>query len=279
MDQAGAVLGGDVLGENDVVGAAHGVREFDQVERTLVAPALQVPAAVGGAELPALAQHGLGERLGDDQGLVAVGCNHVVDVRVGGDRRVRDQRPGGGGPHQQGRLVRQRAGREWEADVHRRVGDVLVALRELVVGQGGTTAGAVGGDAVVLDQQALGVDLLQRPPARLDVLGVHRPVGVVHVHPVAHAAGEVGEGVHVASHRLAAALVEFLDAVRLDVGLAVEPEFLLDGQLDRQPVAVPSGLSFDVVARTVRKRGNTSLNTRASMWWVPGMPLAVGGPS
>ena len=29
----------------------------------------------------------------------------------------------------------------------------------------------------------------------------------------------------------------------------------------------------------VLKRGKTSLKTRASMWWVPGMPLAVGGPS
>ena len=29
----------------------------------------------------------------------------------------------------------------------------------------------------------------------------------------------------------------------------------------------------------VLKRGKTSLKTRASTWWVPGMPLAVGGPS
>ena len=29
----------------------------------------------------------------------------------------------------------------------------------------------------------------------------------------------------------------------------------------------------------VLNRGKTSLKTRASTWWVPGMPLAVGGPS
>ncbi len=29
----------------------------------------------------------------------------------------------------------------------------------------------------------------------------------------------------------------------------------------------------------VLNRGKTSLNTRASTWWVPGSPLAVGGPS
>ncbi len=31
--------------------------------------------------------------------------------------------------------------------------------------------------------------------------------------------------------------------------------------------------------RIVRYRGNRSLKTRASTWWVPGLPLAVGGPS
>ncbi len=31
--------------------------------------------------------------------------------------------------------------------------------------------------------------------------------------------------------------------------------------------------------RIVWKRGNRSLNTRASTWCVPGLPLAVGGPS
>ncbi len=29
----------------------------------------------------------------------------------------------------------------------------------------------------------------------------------------------------------------------------------------------------------VLKRGNRSLKTRASTWWVPGLPFAVGGPS
>ncbi len=38
------------------------------------------------------------------------------------------------------------------------------------------------------------------------------------------------------------------DAVRLDVGLAVEAELALDGQLDGQSVAVPAGLPVDVEA-------------------------------
>lgn len=101
---------------------------------------------------------------------------------------------------------------------------------------------------MVLDQQALVEDLLQRPPDRLDVLGVHRAVRVVEVDPVAHAGREVGERVGVAGHGLTALGVELGDAVRLDVLLAVEAQLLLDRELDRQSVAVPAGLAADVVA-------------------------------
>src|SRR5690606_27019011 len=51
----------------------------------------------------------------------------------------------------------------------------------------------------------------------------------------------------VALHGLTAALVERLDAVRLDLLLGGEPELLLDLQLDGQAVAVPSALAGDVM--------------------------------
>ena len=54
------------------------------------------------------------------------------------------------------------------------------------------------------------------------------------------------ELVHVAQHPLAALRVELRDAVGLDVLLAGEPELLLDGELDRQAVAVPAGPAGDV---------------------------------
>ena len=60
--------------------------------------------------------------------------------------------------------------------------------------------------------------------------------------------GQLGERVGVPGHRLAALGVELGDAVRLDVLLAGEAELLLDGQLDRQAVAVPAGLAGDVEA-------------------------------
>ncbi len=101
---------------------------------------------------------------------------------------------------------------------------------------------------MVLGEQTLVEDLLQRPPHGLDVLGVHGPVGVVQVDPVAHAGRELGERVGVAGHGLAALGVELGDAVRLDVLLAVEAQLLLDGELDGQAVAVPAGLAGHVVA-------------------------------
>ncbi len=251
VNQAGAVLGGDVLGHHDVVGAAHDVGELDQLEGTLVGPELQLPAGEGAAQPPAVAEHLFGQRLGDHEGLAAgdvVRGDHVADVGMDGHRGVADQRPGRGRPHQQGSLPRQGTGGQREPHVHRRVGDILVALGELVVAQRRAAARAVRRDPVVLDEQALGMDLLQRPPDRFDERGVHRPVGLVEVHPVAHAGGQLGEGADVAGDRFATLGVERLDPERLDVGLTVEAEFLLNRQFDGQAVAVPTGLALDVEA-------------------------------
>ena len=101
-------------------------------------------------------------------------ADDIVDVGMHRDRRVGDQRPGGGGPHQQVGLAGERAGGDGETHVDRRVGDVLVALREFVIGQGGAAARAVRSHSVVLLQEALVEDLLERP---LRVERLH-PVGL-----------------------------------------------------------------------------------------------------
>lgn len=104
------------------------------------------------------------------------------------------------------------------------------------------------GDPVVLHEQALAEDLLERPPHRLHVLRVHGAVRVVQVDPVAHPGRQLGEGVGVPGHRGAALRVELRDAVILDVLLAGEAQLLLHRQLDRQAVAVPAGLAGHMVA-------------------------------
>ena len=242
MHQPRAAVGRDVVGQPDVVRPG----DVDEVEGPGVRRVLQGRAGealehlhlLTGAAVPEHVQ----QRLGHDQHLVAGPGRHVGDRRVDGHRGVGHQRPGGRRPDQQRGAERlQRPGRDGEADVHRRVDDVLVALRHLVVGQGRAAARAVRGDPVVLDQQALVGDLLERPPDRLHVGGVHGAVGAGHVDPVAHPRRHALELVDVAGDALAAAGVELRDAVRLDVALAGEPQLLLHRQLDGQAVAVPPG--------------------------------------
>lgn len=249
MDQAGAVLGGDVVAEHHVVRAG----DVDQVEGAGVGGVLQLRALEGGQHLGALAQRGDQQRLGHHQHLVGSGGTrrHVGHVGVHGHRGVGDQRPGSGGPDQQrGAEVGQRARGGGHADVDRRAGDGLVAARlaELVVGQASAAARAVGGDPEVAEQQVLVEDDLERPPDGLHVGGIHRAVGLGQVDPVAHPLGHVLEGVHVPEHRRAAPVVELGDAVRLDVLLAGQAELFLDGHLDGQAVAVPARLAGHAVA-------------------------------
>lgn len=116
-----------------------------------------------------------------------------------------------------------------------------------MITQPGAAAWTVWRDSVVLDQQAGVEDLLQRPPLGLDIGRVHRPVRVVGVDPIAHASGQLGKRVDVPLHRLAGLGVERLDAVSLDLGLAIDAEFLLHSDLDRKTVAVPATLAADAV--------------------------------
>ena len=188
----------------------------------------------------ALAEDLLGQRLGHDQLLALVLHAHVRDVRADGQRGVGQQRPRGGGPaHERDALL----ALDREAHERRRVDHVLVAQRDLVRGQRGAAARAVGHDLVALVQQALVPHLLERPPDRLDVVVVHRVVGVVGVDPEADPLGQLVPLVDVLQDRLAALGVELGHAVGLDVVLGLEAQLLLDLQLDRQAVGVPAALA------------------------------------
>jgi hypothetical protein len=92
------------------------------------------------------------------------------------------------------------------------------------------------------------VDLAQRPPDRLDVRRVERAIGVVEVDPEADALGQRVPVLEVLEDRLAAALVELGDPEGLDLLLVLDPELLLDGDLDGQAVGVPAALALDLVA-------------------------------
>ena len=139
--------------------------------------------------------------------------------------------------------------RQPELDVDAGVGDVVaVALREFVVAQAGLAAGAVGRAAVVLVDQPALPQLLEDPPAALDVVVVVGDVRVLHVRPEGDALGQFLEIADVAVDALAAFGVELGDAVGLDLGLGAEAELLLHLDLDGQAVGVPARLAGHAVA-------------------------------
>ena len=110
-----------------------------------------------------------------------------------------------------------------------------------MAGERGAAPGAVGDDLEVLVEQTLLEELGQEPPHRLYVARAERPVGRVHVDPVADTRGQAGELVDVGVDRLATQADEFGDAdLLLDLLLLGDPELLLDLHLDREPVGVPA---------------------------------------
>jgi hypothetical protein len=264
--QAGAVVGGDEIAGDHREADGCAVRELEH--RPLVPAADELPAGDPLQHLGPLAQHPLGQGLGDDQDLTIDRCPDVVDVRRHRDRLVAGQRPRRRGPHQQifRRLLCSRegggvrngsalapasGGGGWEQGklyVDRRILNILVAERHLVRGEGGAAARAVGDDLVALVEAPVVPEPSQRPPDRLDVVVVEGHVGVVEVDPEADPLGQPVPLLDVLEDRLPAAGVELGDPELLDLLLGGDAELFFDLDLDRQPVAVPAGLAGDPVA-------------------------------
>ena len=85
---------------------------------------------------------------------------------------------------------------------------------------------------MILNKQPLVEDLLQRPPHALHIVGIHGPVGTVHIDPVTHAVGHLGEFTDVPQHRFLAAIVELGHAKFFDVLLTGETQFLFNGKFN-----------------------------------------------
>ena len=245
VDDAGAVAHGDVLVAHDEPGLllelAHG-----EVKQRDVLHAAQVTARHFGEHLNLLAREArVDECLGHDDDLTVHGELAVGVVRVDAQREVARQGPRGGRPREEVGVV---LALDRKANVRGGLLHVLVALRDLMRGQRSAAARAVRDDLVALVEQALLVDLLEGPPLGLDVVVVVGDVRVFHVRPVADALGHLLPLGLVLPDGLLALLDKRLDAVLLDLRLAVQAEHLLDLQLDRQAVGIPAGLAQHVVA-------------------------------
>ena len=243
VDDAGAVLEADEVAGEDRVAALAVVGQV--VERRLVAHPEELLALHRGDGLVPLAEDAVGEGRGQDQLVAVLADAHVVRAGIDHERRVRQQRPRHRRPGEERDAL---LAVDREADVERRVLDLVVSERDLVRGQRRPAARAVRDDLVALVQEALLPDLLERPPDGLDVVVVEREVGLVGVDPERDPLRQPLPLVDVLEHRVAALLVELGHAVALDVVLVVEAELALDLELDRQAVAVPAALAVDLVA-------------------------------
>ena len=115
----------------------------------------------------------------------------------------------------------------------------------------GAESGAVGrgirlyGFALV--EEAAVVDFAEQPPEGFDVAVVVGDVRVVHIHPVAHALGEVLPLGGVFHHLAAAGAVVFLDGdLGTDVGLG-DAELLFHSELHWKTVSIPARAAAHLV--------------------------------
>jgi hypothetical protein len=218
------------------------------VEGRHVATPHQLPAGQPALDRE-LATHLLGQalaqRLGEHQPLVAVPDQRVLDLRMHDGEAVRGQRPGRGGPDEQGGvgLVGER-----QARVDRGVVHAAIALSHLGGREHRAALGPPPDHLVTAIQQVALEELRERPPDALDVGLVVGDVGVAHVDPEAELLGEALPLLGVAEDALEAAADEGLDPVLHDRVLARDPQLLLDLDLDRQPVGVPAGAARNVEA-------------------------------
>ena len=259
VDQAGALVEFHEVGGQDAPEGgdrtAAGEASFEVVEavpvvgeRRAVAAAderFAVEAAEGGEGAAEFGGQGLAEGGGDDEpsgGAVRRG-GFVFDFLVlhagaGGGVEVRGQRPGGRRPDGEGGagVVFQR-----QRDGDRRILDLAVAEADLVGGERGAALRPPPDDLLAPVEQALAPEFGERPPDAFDVGPSVGHIGAVEIHPVADPGGHLLPVADVAEDGGPALLDEAADAVGLDLLPAVEAEFLLDFDLDREAVGVPAG--------------------------------------
>ena len=270
VNNAGAVFHGNVVIRNDHPCLA--AFRLHKAIQGLVGAAYQILALHFGKHGDFLALEDLLHQcLGHDEvfpfaGELAIHCSGIhAQCQVAG------QGPGGGGPGQEGGILFIRA---MEADNSRNFLHVLVALCHLVAAQCGTAAGAVGGNLMTQVEHALVINGLQAPPFTLDIVIMVGNIGVLHIHPVAYLIAHLFPLMEVLPHALLALADEGLNAVLLNLGLAVQTQQLFHFQLHRQAVSIPAGLSGDALALHGPEPGEQILNDPG--FNVTDVRLAVG---
>ena len=199
----------------------------------------------------------------------------VIDFRIDAECEIRRQRPRRRRPGEEIRIF----ALDLELDHGRTLRDVLVALSHLVRGKRRAAARAIRDNLIALIEQALIPDFLQCPPLGLDEVVFIGDVRVFHIRPETDDLGELLPHALVLPDGFAALLDERLDAVFLDLLLAVDADSLLDLDSTGRPCVSQPALRRTFLPFMDWKRGSISLMTRVSTWPICGLPFAVGGPS
>ena len=114
--------------------------------------------------------------------------------------------------------------------------------------QTGSRSGRIGLDCIALVEEALFIELREKPPYGFDITVVVGDVSVGHVDPITHLSGEFLPLACIFHHLGTAGGVVVVDRNLLADVLLRDTEILLDAQLHGQSVGVPAGLAFHLEA-------------------------------
>ena len=193
-----------------------------------------------------LAEVVLESALREDEHLVALQVLHlhVDEVGVDSQSQVGGEGPGSGGP---GEELDVGVGLEGERDVDGGVGDLLVVLLHLEVGEDGVAGVGVGHDASAAVDESLLKEHLEDVPHGLHEAEVHGLVVIPEVDPPAEAVDDGLPLSGVPHDDVPALLVVLLDPHFEHLLLVGDLEFLVDLVLDGEAVTVPPEPALDVV--------------------------------
>ncbi len=227
------------------VGTKACLRGSEEIERRRVLPALEIlPSQLAlDLERADLLLEGFAQALGDDEALAALGANDdVLERTMHGRVHIGRERPRGRRPDEERQIDLPDDG---ERDIDAGIVDGLVTKPHLAGAERGAALRPPPNDLVPLVEEALLVELTERPPGALHVGPVVGHVRVAEVAPERDALGQLLPFARIPKDRFEALLHERFDAVRLDRRLAVDAELLLDLDLDGEAVRIPAGFARD----------------------------------
>ena len=245
MNDAGTVCHGDVLvdrHEMSLLALLFSSCSRAFVER-LIFHAFEVGSDVALKDLLALTEDFLDQRFRHNIGILSVNDLHIRLMRVHAERGVGRKCPRGRRPCKEIEI----SVLCLEADDRRLFLQCFVALCHLVARERCSAGRAVRDNFISLVKKVFVKNLLQCPPLGLDKIIVICHVGVVHIRPESYDVGEFSPHAFVLPHGFLALFDERLNAVFLDCLLALDPDDLLDLNLDRKAVRIPSGFTRNIL--------------------------------